>query len=266
MEKFNRTAIIRRKRTLVRKLQSPSPNLKKTQRLILDKILTKQPVLPCVYGLSKDRTVLANAKMHLKNASDQLVVLDIENFFPSVKRSQIIKVFRKLGFNKENSAILTKICTVNDELPQGAPTSPYLASLACIKLDKEIYNYCKRRNFEYTRYFDDISVSGKNILEKHIKYIEKIIVKHSFRCNDSKREFYDFNTENKVINGIVINQDKLSVTEKYKREIEESYRNLAANKTLQNERVFSGKIGFYLHINKEDAVKLVQKIKNNNSI
>jgi RNA-directed DNA polymerase len=244
-----------------RKIQPPSPNLKKTQRLILDKILTKHLVLPCVYGLSKDRTILANAKIHQKNASDQLVVLDIENFFPSIKRKQIIQVFRGLGFNKENAAILTKICTINDELPQGAPTSPYLASLACDKLDKEIYNYCKLRGFEYTRYFDDISISGKNILDKHIKHIEKIIIKHSFKCNNSKREFYDFNSNNKAINGVVINRDKLSVTEKYKREIEESYRNLTADKTLQNERIFSGKIGFYLYINKKEATTFKDQIE-----
>ncbi len=244
----------------IRKIKPPQFNLKKLQKVVLEKILRIHPQLPCVYGLSKDRNITSNAKLHRKNFDNQLVVLDIENFFPSITKKQIVQVFKKIGFNKENSLILAKICTVDDCLPQGAPTSPYLASLVCIKLDKEIYQYCKKHNFEYTRYFDDISVSGKNILPKHIKDIENAIRKHGFTCNAEKKNFYDTGKD-KIINGVLITENGLSVTSSYKKEIEDIYNALINSRTIENKRSFSGKFGFYLHINRKEAVAFLEGMK-----
>jgi hypothetical protein len=52
-----------------RKINPPNFNLKNIQRKILDKILIKNPQLECVYGLSKNKSILDNAKLHQKNAS-----------------------------------------------------------------------------------------------------------------------------------------------------------------------------------------------------
>lgn len=245
----------------IRKIEPPNSKLKKIQRAVLDKILCFSPQLPCVYGLSKDKGLLANAKTHQKNASSQLLILDIENFFPSIERKQVIRVFKKLGFNHENSLVLTKICTVGKKLPQGAPTSPYLASLVCISLDKEIYLYCKKRRLEYTRYFDDISVSGKNIRDKNISQIEGIINKHSFKSNEEKRELHDSTSINKVINGVLIMPTGLSVTTSYKKDIHDVYQNWRKDQSIKNERVFAGKLGFYLHINKEEAISFKNELE-----
>lgn len=244
----------------IRIIKPPNSNLRKIQRIILDKILYNNPQLECVYGLSKDKSILNNAKFHQKNAGAQLLILDIENFFPSIPKKNINRIFSKMGFNKENSSILTKLCSIDKSLPQGAPTSPYIASMVCLKMDKEIFNYCKRREFVYTRYFDDISISGKNILDKHIKQIEKIIYKHGFNCNQRKKEFFDFNTD-KIINSIFISKSLLSVTETYKKEIEDIYQKVLTDDTIKNRRVFAGKFGFYLHINKKEANTFLEKLK-----
>ena len=244
----------------IRIIKPPDLNLRKVQRIILDKILYHNHQLECVYGLSKDKNILANAKFHQKNVNAQLLILDIENFFPSVSKKEINKIFKKIGFNKENSSILTKLCTIDGSLPQGAPTSPYLASMVCYKLDKEIFNYCKRRGFIYTRYFDDISISGKNILNENIKYIEKTIEKSGFNCNEGKKEFFDFNTD-KTINGILISKMGLSVSDSYKKEIESIYQDVLVDNTIKNQRIFTGKFGFYLHINKKEALDFLKELK-----
>jgi RNA-directed DNA polymerase len=243
-----------------RTIKPPNLNLRKIQRIILDKILYKHTQLDCVYGLSKNKSILDNAKFHQKNASEQLLILDIENFFPSVPKKRINNIFKNLGFNKENSSILTKLCTIDGSLPQGAPTSPYLASMVCLKLDKEIFTYCKRRGFIYTRYFDDISISGKNISDKNIKQIERIISRHGFNCNKDKREFFDFNTD-KTINSVFISKSVLSVTDSYKKEIADIYQKLLAEDTIQNKRIFAGKFGFFLHINRKEAETFLKKLK-----
>jgi len=253
--------IIPKKNGGERKIKPPNLNLKKVQRKILDKILFVNNHLPCVYGLSKEKNILNNAKAHQKNATGQLLALDIKDFFPSVPRKYILKIFKKLKFNKENASILTKICTVDDSLPQGAPTSPYLASMACIELDKKIYSYCKRKNLIYTRYFDDISISGKNISDEDVNFFEKVISENGFCCNDEKKKFFEKN-DDKIINGVLISQNTmLSVSENYKNEIRDIYKKLVKNDNLHDKRIFAGKFGFYLYINKKEATAFLESLK-----
>lgn len=240
-------------------IKPPYKNLKTVQRLILDEILMKENILPCVYGLSKEKGILANAKIHHKKYH-QLLVLDIEKFFPNIHRKNILKVFSRLGFNKENSLILTKICTVNDELPQGAPTSPYLSSLVSVKLDKDIYRYCKKRNLTYTRYFDDISISGEDITKDDIDFIEKLINKNSFVSNSDKKEFYEKGS-NKLLNGVLLMDDKLSVPDSYKDKIKKSYQLYNKTKDKTDERIFKGLFGFFLYINKKEALLFFNDIE-----
>lgn len=239
-----------------RPIKPPHPKLKTTQRAILDKILYSSAQLPCVYGLSSEKGVRVNAEKHLKNAKVDLLTLDIEKFFPSITPKQVLNVFMKLGFNKENSRVLTKICTVDDSLPQGAPTSPYLASLVCLSLDKQIYNYCRRRNFEYTRYFDDITISGCKITKEEIAQIRNILKRNSFVSNDSKLFFYDSKTANKIITGVLLKPTGLSVPREYKAEIEDAYIRWTRSSTINDKRKFEGKFAFYLYINKPEALAL----------
>ncbi len=243
-----------------RKIKPPNFNLKNIQRKILDDILTPVPQLACVYGLSKNKGISDNAKLHQKNTSNQLLNLDIKDFFPSVSNREVARVFKSIGFSKENSLILTKICTVDKSLPQGAPTSPYLASMVCSKLDKKIFIYCKNRNFTYSRYFDDISISGKNILQKHEDYFVKIVKSYGFDINISKRQFFEPN-EDKIINNILIKKVGLSVSDKYKKEIEDIYIETLKDNSITNQRKFAGKFGFYLHINRRGAKSFLRQLK-----
>lgn len=155
--------------------------------------------------------------------------------------------------------MLTMI-TVDNSLPQGAPTSPYLASVSFSKLDKKIYSYCKRRNYLYTRYFDDISISGKNISDKDVNYFERIISESGFACNDTKRKFFKEN-DNKIVNSIMIKKDTLSVTNNYKNEIKNIYQGLLEDNSRGNQRIFAGKFGFYLHVNKREALLFLENLK-----
>jgi RNA-directed DNA polymerase len=77
-------------------------------------------------------------------------------------------------------------------LPQGAPTSGYLANLAFASLDRRISWYLRQAGFTYTRYSDDILISTREIpfdrdlAERIIHDIQKLVVQDGFTLNRAK--------------------------------------------------------------------------------
>jgi RNA-directed DNA polymerase len=70
-----------------------------------------------------------------------------------------VQSFRGLGWNAEAATILSRICTSEGRLPQGAPTSPAISNLVCRKLDTRLAALLARHQGNYTRYADDITLS-----------------------------------------------------------------------------------------------------------
>lgn len=89
--------------------------------------------------------------------------------------------------------LILKLCSLNNVLPQGAPTSPYLSNLRMIALDEIISKYTSQKSIRYTRYADDLTFSGDfnpHLLINDISTIVKhrigdSLVYHNarYRCN-----------------------------------------------------------------------------------
>src|SRR5262249_55450888 len=110
-----------------RKLLVPSESLKLLQRKINDVILSRAPLLPCVYGGVRGKSVIQNATLHV--GQPVVFTLDIEQCFPSIVPWMVRAIFQALGFGQEAAGLLTKLTTWEGQLPQGAPTSTPLANL-----------------------------------------------------------------------------------------------------------------------------------------
>lgn len=251
--------ILQKKSGGQRIINPPTKNLKRVQRTILDKILKKQEVLPCVYGLTAQRNIVENAKYHQKNAAGFILLLDIKDFFPSVKQHEVYRFYKKNGFSKENAKILTKVSTFNGCLPQGAPSSCHLASFCFETLDKEIYNYCRLRGLIYSRYIDDITISGKNITKKDVNNIEKLITKKGYELNDKKQFLLPH--DDKIINNLFVSTEKILVTDHYKNDLVSLYSKLKQNENELNYAKFIGKLGFYIFVNRNEAYRFYRKLK-----
>lgn len=63
------------------------------------------------------------------------------------------------GLPEEVATILAQICCHNNQLPQGAPTSPVISNMICAKLDSELQALARNQRCTYTRYADDITFS-----------------------------------------------------------------------------------------------------------
>ena len=154
-----------------------------------------------------------NARFHRRQ--NVVVALDLHDFFGSIKSMRVFMLFRDLGYNKPVSMMLTKLCTLKNSLPQGAPTSPMLSNLVFYELDKKIFRYCQARNIRYTRYADDMTFSGDSFSVSHlIAYVKMLVETKRFKLNDEKTNVMRKGCCQKVT-GVVVN-DKLQVSKSYR--------------------------------------------------
>ena len=102
-------------------------------------------------------------------------------------------------------------------MPQGAPTSPIISNMIMYKVDNLIMKLCKKYDFIYTRYADDITISSvKPIDDKIKKIISKIFLRYNFSLNHKKTRLYGPKNK-KIITGISISSGTPMLPRKTKR-------------------------------------------------
>ena len=145
---------------------------------------------------------------------------DVKSFFSSISFFEVYKIFKSFGYTKKLSVLFAKICCLDNYLPQGAPTSPYLSNLFAKRLDKRIGTYCVKNQLRFTRYSDDITISG-DISEEQIGKIKGLVTfvlqDYGLSVNNEKTQILR-KSNRQIVTGIVVNQ-KLSVGVKKKKKI-----------------------------------------------
>lgn len=145
-----------------RLIQEPRKHVKELQYKILA-FLEKnaKPPKPCVHGFTEGRSIVSNAIKHCRPETRFLLNIDLENFFPSISFYRVRGLFQKIPFSCsfQVATVLAHICTKSGQLPQGAPTSPFIANLVCRRLDADLMELARRHQSTYTRYADDLTFS-----------------------------------------------------------------------------------------------------------
>jgi RNA-directed DNA polymerase len=85
---------------------------------------------------------------------------------------------------------LTSLCTVHKELPQGAPTSPALLDAVLFPLDVELAATAHTAGLTYTRYMDDIFVSGNQPLGDFESTVRTAVGNRGLRLGRDKTHFW----------------------------------------------------------------------------
>lgn len=140
-----------------RRILAPQPELKSLQRRILRRVLGRLKSHPAAMGFERGRSIVTNALAH----QGQAVVarMDVKDFFGTTRTSRVQRYFRLIGWNRPAARLLTRLCTHEGGLPQGAPTSPRLSNLVNYPLDARISAVAARLGGVYTRYADDVTIS-----------------------------------------------------------------------------------------------------------
>lgn len=212
-ERFYRHFSIPKSNGKTRDIDEPMPDLKFVQSWILHNILEKCPVSPYAKAYLKGRTLKHNARFH--RAQKILVTMDLKDFFPSVSIKDVTNIFENMGYLHDIACFLAYLCCLNNVLPQGAPTSPYLSNLRMVSLDDKISKYTSSKNIRYTRYADDLTFSGDFNPHHLINDISKIVFNEGFSINSEKTRVARNNARQEVT-GIVVNSHMQLSKEKRK--------------------------------------------------
>jgi len=244
-----------------RKINAPTDDMLQVQRMILEKMLYKKSVSDSCCGFVRNRSIVDNSKPHI--GKKKILKLDIKDFFPSISAKRISGFLAwNLGLNKQANFILTEILTYKEVLPQGAPTSPYLANILCRDLDMRLSRLAKKLKLDYTRYADDLTFSGDRIKKSSFNIIKKIIKEEGFSIAPRKTRFMS-NYNRQIVTGLVVNET-LNVPRKERRRLRAILHNckkdgpLSQNKSAKVDfsSYLKGKIDFVNMVNPGAAKKL----------
>lgn len=168
-------------RSAKRMISIPPQSLMVAQRWLVDHVLRYAPAHPASFAFHPESSPVQAAEQHPN--TKWLLKVDIEDFFHSVSEGTVSAIFARLGFPKLLAFEFARLCTIGPDrgarrnlaqhqspinfyaldyegfLPQGAPTSPMIANLAMLPIDKLLTRLAEERGLRYSRYADDLAFS-----------------------------------------------------------------------------------------------------------
>lgn len=260
---YYKTITIPKKNGDPRILHAPSFSMKVVQRWIYEEILKKVSVSPSAMAFVEHKNgLLDSANKHKNNM--YLLHIDIQDFFDSINKERVRKLFYGLGYNSVIVFLLSELCTLDDKLPQGAVTSPALANLICYRLDARLSGLCKKRDVAYTRYADDMCFSAKDrvTLLKLYPIVLRIVSDEDFVVNERKTHYCSY-TRRMSLLGLTINDQSVHVEYERKRKLRAKIYNSIVTGNYSNRLQIIGTISYIQSIEpnyKARVIKYISKI------
>ena len=176
-----------------RLIEAPKGRLKAIQRQVLREVLATIPPHGAAHGFRPGRSVRTFVEPHAGRAI--VLKMDLQDFFPTIALARVVALFRAAGYPEPVARTLAGLCTNRvpfelwrrpdaplpgpdawrtrqlyrgAHLPQGAPTSPSLANLCAYRLDCRLAGLAASAGATYTRYADDLAVSGDDTFARSI--------------------------------------------------------------------------------------------------
>ncbi len=201
-----------------RVIRPPAPVLRDIQRLVLDRICTMIRFPQWMIGGVPGRSVFEHAQPHVGKCV--VATLDIKSFFPSTTGAMIQQALAALGFGGQALRALLRLTCLDDQLPQGAPTSCLLGNLVLDgQIDRRIHAIARKHGIAFTRYVDDIALSGDHKTAGIAGAAKDIILETGFGVSPEKFHVHK-QGEQQIVCNLVVN-DKLRPTAEFINEVDE---------------------------------------------
>lgn len=212
-EKHYRSFQIKKRSGGVRTIDAPRTFLKVAQWWILDTVLSCREDPPYVYGFSRGRSFVDNARAHI--GSSHVLNVDVENFFPSIDRLLVARIFESMGYSASVANFFTEVCTLEGRLPQGAPTSPRISNFVMHEVDLWLNTMASELGCTYTRYADDLTFSSKERIPSYVvDELGQTLGRVGLRLNPKKTRFMGSN-QRKEVTGLVLTATGIGLSKEY---------------------------------------------------
>jgi S1-C subfamily serine protease len=212
-------------------IKAPVGPLRSIQRRLAHELNEIYKPPPFVQGFVQGGSIVGNASLHLGKKS--VLNIDLSDFFPSITANRVIGLLRSKPFNfgNELASTIAGLACYEGSLPQGAPTSPILSNMICLRLDNQLCNLSRRAKATYSRYADDITISTtlKNLPKGIVEKVEgdgrvslgselvELVRSNYFEINDNKTRLSAGNRP-KFVTGIKVNINP-NLTRRYIRQL-----------------------------------------------
>lgn len=258
-----------------RPIDAPKPELGAaltTLRALIEGAIGNYFHHPCAFAYVRKRCTTDLVKVHQKAESRWFAHFDFSNFFGSttldfvLRMSKLVYPLNLVMKDEEGRAEYIKameLCFLNGGLPQGTQMSPFITNVMMIPLDHELLKFC--RNYKphliYTRYADDIIISGKYDFD--YREVEKRIneILHSFGAPfkiKPEKTHYGSRAGRNWILGVMLNKDnKITIghdKKKYFKAMLTSF--VMSNRNnepwdIEDIYEFQGKIAYYRSVERD---------------
>lgn len=265
----------------LRTLAAPKPKLAAAQRIVLDEIVSKLPVHDdATHGFVAGRSTITAAQPHV--GAEVVLNVDLRDFFPTITFPRVRGLLQSIGYSPAAATILALLCTESPRrtvsydgetlhvaagpraLPQGACTSPGLSNAICAELDDRLWRYAQTCGWSYTRYADDLTLSGPASVPvaKVLAFVRHLVEGQGFALNPKKTRVLRRSTRQSVT-GVVVNE-KLSAPRELRRRLRAILHNaqthgLESQNTIGHDNFaawVAGQIAYVAMINPEQAAPL----------
>ena len=268
-----------------RQIWAPLPRLKEAQRWVLGNVIERLLVHGAVHGFLAGRSIYSNASRHKNSAI--VLKMDMKDFFPTVTFPRVKGLFRKAGYREQIATLLGLLCTEPPRelvehgnrkyfvamgprcLPQGAPTSPGITNVICMRLDQRLTGFAHSIGWRYTRYADDMTFSlpighkGQPRTGRLIGMVKRIVAEEGFEVNPQKTRFARTGAR-QTVTGLVVNgQNQPRVPRQMRRQLRAAIHNVSQGKPLKKGETLDTLRGYAAFIemsNPDEGKKLREQI------
>lgn len=270
------TFAIRKRSGGQRLIHAPKRRLKAIQRNLLEQLVEKLPVSRFAHGFRKGLSVATNAAHHV--AKPVVIKLDIADCFPTIHFGRVRGLLIAYGYSYPVAQTLAVLMTEPPRQPveidgvlyhvpvgsrvcvQGAPTSPALCNAVLRRLDHRLAGLGRKYDFDYTRYADDLTFSGRDPtkIKLLITIAACIAREEGLPLNDRKTRVMRAG-QRQIVTGVTVNQTAgLSRPERRRLRAALHQRTQAESRDPDQERRLDGKLAYLRMLNPGQADALIQ--------
>ena len=280
MDELYQTFRIPKKTGGFRRIDAPCAELQNQLQKLANFITDDCGVLyhTSAFAYVPGRCIVDCLTKHKKNESKWFLKTDFSGFFPNTTidfaMNMLSMVFplseickRTDGYNQLRKAI--SLGFLNGGLPQGTVLSPMLTNCFMIPIDHALFNKLAEKKLVYTRYADDIHISGQEKFpyKKIVTLIEETLKEFSapYIIKDEKTHFGSRNGKNWNL-GLMLNKDnEITVGWKKKQYFKAALCSFILDTkskhywTFEDVQHLRGQLSYYMMVEKDYFNKIVKQ-------